>query len=113
MAVLNQIGQMDHYVQVVEYVETKSALNALVRTPTPIKNIWAALQFVSSTENREDKVYDVNKRNYIIHYDADIIVKDIKNLAIVENGKTYYVTGYDANYGSRNQYILLNCKYDG
>lgn len=113
MAVNNQIGQMDHYVQLVEYVETKSAINALVRTANPIKNVWAALQFVNSTENREDKVYDVNKRNYIIHYDADVVAKNIKNLAVVESNKTYYVTGYDLNYGTRNQYILLNCRYDG
>ena len=112
MAVTNQIGQMSHYVQVVKFTSVKSDIGSNERTQVAVKSVWAALQIVSSTENVEDKVYSVNKRNYIIHYDEDITALLLQDLAVIENSEIYYVTGYNAEYGERNQYILLNCKRD-
>ena len=113
MALTSQIGLMDHYVEVVKFTTTKGALNENSRTQTSIKNVWAAVNFKSSGEDVEEKVYNINRRDYVIHFDADIASEVIQDLAIIDDGFTYYVTGFNSEIKGRKMFILLNCEYRG
>ena len=113
MVLKHQIGKLDRYVEIVEFTETTNALNATTRVQNSIKNVWAQLKFRNSTEDFDDKVYSINQRDYIIHFDAAIATKLMQNLAVIDGGKTYYVTGVNPDIGGRNMYILLNCEYKG
>ena len=113
MGVNNQIGKMDHYVNVVKFTTVKGALNENKRTQESIKHVWAELQFTGSSEDVVEKVYSINKRNYVIHFDDDIVSEVIQDLAIIEDEKIYYVTGFNSEYKGRQMFIILNCEYRG
>jgi hypothetical protein len=104
---------MDRRVMLVEFVKTKSAINAVERAEQDVKEVWASVKFKSSSEDFEEKVYSINKRAYIIHYDPTITAKLVQDLAVKDEYKTYYVTGVDAEYGGRKKYIYLECEYRG
>jgi len=106
------IGKLDRYVEIVEYSTVKDAYNSNQRTEASIKNVWANVQFKSSTEDFDEKVYSINKPDYIIHFDSGIAAKNLQDLAVKDDGVTYYVTGATLDFGGRNRFILLNCKSD-
>lgn len=107
----SQISKMDRRIEVVEFTEVIGTLNEKSRSQVSIKEVWAELMFKSSSEDNQEKVYEINKRDYIIHYDPDIAAKDIQDLAVVDDGKVYYVIGY-SEWG-RQMFIQLNCEYRG
>lgn len=113
MGLKEQIGKLDRCVEIVEFTAVKDAFNSKTRTQTPIKKVWAQVVFKSSTEDFEEKVYSINKRDYVIHFDPDIAVKFLQDLAVIDDGVTYYVTGVNPDVAGRKMYMLLNCKYDG
>lgn len=113
MAIKETVGKLDRYVQVVEFVSTKDDYNATSREQTDVKNVWAQLKFKSSGEDWEEKVFSLNNRDYIIHYDEDITSKNLQELAIIDEGVTYYVTGANKDFGGRKMYVLLNCEARG
>ena len=114
MAVNETIGKLDRFVTVVQFTVAADEYNSgTKRTPSPIKNVWAKLVFKSSSESVDEKVFDINKRDYVIHFDTDITDLDLQNLAIIEDEKTYYVTGANPDYGGRKMYVLLNTEYRG
>lgn len=110
MAVTEQIGKLDRYVEVVNFTAVKSVINSKERTQTSVKFVWAQLIVKSSTEEMDHKVTDINKRNYVLHYDEDIASLNLQQLAIVDDSKTYYVTGANPDFGGRKMYMQLNCE---
>lgn len=113
MAVTETIGKLDRYVEIVNFTTVKSDINTQERTQVSVKKVWAQLMVKSSSEDFEQKVFDINKRDYVIHYDQDIAALNLQQLAVVEDSKIYYVTGANADYGGRKMYMLLNCEYRG
>jgi hypothetical protein len=113
MAVNETIGKLDRYVQIVNFTTAKSSINSNTRTKVIVKNVWAKLSFKSSGEQVDQKVFDINKRDYVIHYDTDISSLNLQQLAVEDDGKTYFVTGANPDYGGRQMYILLNTEYRG
>lgn len=113
MGVNNQISNMQHYVSIVQFTNVKSAIGSKERTQVFVKDVWAALDFKGSSEDAEGKIFNINNRNYIIHQDPDITALNLQDLAVIENGSVYYVTGANTNYLGRNKYIMLNCEYRG
>lgn len=105
-----KIGQLDRYVAIVEFTKGKDAFNANTRAETPLKEVWAKLMFKGSSEDIEEKVYSINKRDYVIYYDPDIVVKQIQDLAVIDGDIKYYVKGVNLDYGGRQKYVLLNCE---
>lgn len=113
MAVNETIGKLDRYVEVVNFTTVKSDINTNERTQVSVKFVWAQLSFKASSEDFEEKVFDINKRDYVVHFDEDITNLNIQQLAIIEDNKIYYVTGADVDYGGRKMYMKLNCEYRG
>ena len=113
MAIISEISKMDHYVQIVKFTNVKGALNENSRTQTSVKSVWASLRVKSITEDVEEKVFSVDRRDYVIHYDDDVVAETIQDLAIIDGGKTYYVNGYNDEFAGRKMFILLNCEYRG
>ena len=113
MAVGEILGKLDRYVQIVKFVTEQDEYNATSRVQTAVKNVWAKLNFKGSTEDFEEKVFDINKRDYIIHWDSDITSLNLQDLAVVEDDKIYYVTGANPDFGGRKMFVLLNCEYRG
>jgi hypothetical protein len=113
MAVNETLGKLDRYVEIVKFTVVKGEYNAPERTQVSVKNVWAKLNFKASTEDFEEKVFDVNKRDYVIHWDSDITTLNLQDLAVIEEGKTYYVTGANPDFGGRKMFVLLNCEYRG
>lgn len=113
MAVKEQIGKLDRYVEIVNFTTIKSDINTKERTPVSVKNVWAQLLPKASSEDFNEKVFNVNKRDYVIHFDEDIIALNVQQLAVIEDNKTYYITGVDTDFGGRKMYVLLNCEYRG
>lgn len=108
-----QIGKLDRFVDIVEFTTAKSAIGSKERTQQAVKSVWAQVDFKSSSEDFEEKVYSINRRNYIIHFDRTISAKLVQDLAVIDESKTYYVIGYDSNYGGREMYMMLSCEYRG
>ena len=113
MAIVSEISKMDHYVEVVKFTTVKGALNENSRTQTSVKNVWAAVRLKSSGEDIQEKIYSVDKRDYVIHYDDDIVAETIQDLAIIDGGLVYYVEGFNSEFAGRKMFILLNCEYRG
>lgn len=107
------LGKMDRKVEIVEFVSTKNNIGATSRTQQTVKTVWAQLIFKTSGEEFDQKIFSINKRDYVIHYDPDIAAKLLQSLAVVDDGITYYVTGANPDYEGRKKAILLNCKQDG
>lgn len=113
MAVKEVIGKLDRFVEIVNFTTVKSVINSNERTQVSVKNVWAQLLVKASSEDVDNKVFDINKRDYVLHYDEDITSLNVQQLAVVEDGKTYYVTGANTDYLGRKMYMLLNCEYRG
>jgi hypothetical protein len=113
MAVNETLGKLDRFVSIVKFAVVSDEYNSDERTALEVKKVWAMLSFKSSTEDVQEKVFDINKRDYLIHFDTDITTLNLQDLAVVEDGKTYYVTGANPDYGGRKMYVLLNCEYRG
>jgi len=113
MAIVSEISKMDHYVQVVKFTTVKGVLNENSRTQTAVKSVWAALRLKSSGEDIAEKIYSIDKRDYVIHYDDDIVAEVIQDLAIIDDGLIYYVTGFNSEFAGRKMFILLNTEYRG
>lgn len=113
MAVNETIGKLDRFVQIIKFVVTQDEYNASSRTQEAVKNVWAKLMFKSSSEDFEENVFDINKRDYLIHWDSDITDLNLQDLAVIEDDKMYYVTGANPDVGGRKMFVLLNCEYRG
>lgn len=113
MAVNEQIGKLDRFITIKQFTETVDEYNSPVRTEATVKNVWAQVRFKSSTEDFAQKVFDIDKRDYVIHYDVDVTSLNLKNLAVLDGTQLYYVTGVNVDFGGRNKYVLLNCEYRG
>lgn len=113
MAVNETIGKLDRYVEIVKFTVEEDEYNAGERTQVSVKNVWAKLSFKSSSEDFEEKVFDINKRDYIIFWDPAIVALNLQDLAVIEDDKTYYVTGANPDFGGRKMFVLLNCEYRG
>ena len=108
-----KIGLMDRRVTIVEFTTVKGTINENTRTQQTVKDVWAQLKFKASNEAIDEKVYSINERDYIVHYDPVITAKLMQDLAVMDDGKLYYVTGANPDYGGRQKYILFNCLYRG
>lgn len=114
MSVKEIIGKLDRFVSIVKFVVEADEFNSSTkRVPVTIKNVWAKRVFKSSSEDFEERVFDINKRDYVIHYDEDIVNLNMQDLAIVDEDKMYYITGFDKDYRGRRMFVLLNCEYRG
>lgn len=114
MAVKEIIGKLDRFVDVVKFeVEADELNSSTKRVPVIFKKVWAKRIFKSSSEDFEERVFDINKRDYVIHYDEDIVNLNMQDLAIVDDGEMYYITGFDKDYKGRRMFVLLNCEYRG
>lgn len=113
MAIKETIGKLDRSVEIVKFTVTQDEYNASSRTQELVKRVWAKLNFKSSTEDFEEKVFSITNRDYLIHWDNDITDLNLQDLAVVEDGKTYYVTGANPDVGGRKMFVLLNCEYRG
>lgn len=100
------VGTFNTLVTVVEFTAAATAIGSKERTQQTVKQVWAAVHFKNSAEDHNGKIFNINQRSYIMHYDAVIAAKNLQDLAVVDNGLTYYVTGADPKY--LGLYILLN-----
>ncbi|AUC13826.1 hypothetical protein BTO06_01075 [Tenacibaculum sp. SZ-18] len=68
------IGELTERVTIQSYVESKSqSTGATTSTWQVLKNCWAKVEDVSGTEEIEGRIVYVNKKSFVLRYDARLV----------------------------------------
>lgn len=105
------IGKMDRPVAIHHVTEIKGDAGQSKDVEVLVKNIWAQRIEGNGSEDFEEKVYTLDNRQYMIHYDPEIAGLFQEKLIVVEEGRKYFV--FSSEELVRGKYVLLKTEFRG
>lgn len=109
MAKQHNIGEMDRFIAIYQVTEGKGAIGSAKDATSKVKDVWAKRITGNGGEQFEEKVFTLDNRQYLIHYDPAIASLFQEKLIVVDEGRKYFV--FASEEVERGRYVILKTEY--
>lgn len=109
MSTVNNIGEMDRPITIYQVTEGKGAMGSATDVEQVVKDVWAKRITGNGSEQFEEKVFTLDNRQYLIHYDPEIAQLFQEKLIVVDEGRKYFV--FASEEIVRGRFVVLKTEY--